>query len=89
MWMYWRYFMWNFVGRENFDQGYFPWNLKSGHWLSGIKPIDEARLYNMEEEPVRMKTDPGRNKYYFIPYCLESWVCSGITKTIKEIFWLY
>ncbi|MBK6389281.1 MAG: DUF2723 domain-containing protein [Saprospiraceae bacterium] len=67
MWMYWRYFMWNFVGRENFDQGYFPWNLKSGHWLSGIKPIDEARLYNMEEEPVRMKTDPGRNKYYFIP----------------------
>ncbi|MEP7322141.1 MAG: DUF2723 domain-containing protein [Saprospiraceae bacterium] len=70
MWMYWRYFMWNFVGRENFDQGYFPWILKSGQWMSGIKPLDEARLYNMEKEPTRMKNDAGRNKYFFIPLIL-------------------
>ncbi|MEP7267213.1 MAG: DUF2723 domain-containing protein [Saprospiraceae bacterium] len=69
-WMYFRYFMWNFVGRENFDQGYYPWNKKSGQWLSGITPLDEARLYNMEKEPERMKTNPGRNKYYFIPLIL-------------------
>ncbi len=70
MWMYYRYFMWNFVGRLNFDQGYFPWMLKSGHWLSGIKVIDEARLYNMDKEPTRMKTNAGRNRYYFIPLIL-------------------
>lgn len=69
-WMYERYFMWNFVGRANFDQGYFPWVKKSGHWLSGIKPIDEALLYNMDKEPQRMRTNEGRNKYYFIPLLL-------------------
>ena len=69
-WMYQRYFMWNFVGRANFDQGYFPWVKKSGHWLSGIKPIDEAMLYNMDKEPTRMRTTEGRNKYYFIPLIL-------------------
>lgn len=69
-WMYWRYFFWNFVGRQNFDQGYFPWNLKSGHSLSGIKPIDHMFLYNQDKEPDRMKNDPGRNKYYFIPLIL-------------------
>lgn len=70
MWMYWRYFMWNFVGRQNFDQGYFPWNLKSGHWFSGIKALDEMRLYNLDKEPSRMKDNAGRNKYYFIPLLL-------------------
>lgn len=70
MWMYWRYFMWNFSGRQNFDQGYFPWNLKSGQWFSGIKPIDELRLYNLDKEPGRMKNDPGRNRYFFIPLIL-------------------
>ncbi len=69
-WMYVRYFMWNFIGRQNFDQGYFPWNLKSGHALSGIKPLDEAFLYNMSKEPARMKNDPGRNRYFMIPFIL-------------------
>jgi hypothetical protein len=43
-WMYWRYFLWNFGGRRNGEQGFFPWDVKSGHWRSGIKPLDEARL---------------------------------------------
>lgn len=66
-WMYWRYFMWNFAGRQNGEQGYEPWNKANGHWLSGIKPIDEARLYNQDELPESMKADKARNKYYLLP----------------------
>lgn len=66
-WMYWRYFMWNFVGRQNGEQGYFPWDKTSGHWLSGIKSIDEGRLYNQSELTTVMKQDQARNTYYFLP----------------------
>lgn len=66
-WMYWRYFMWNFVGRQTFEQGYYPWDLSKGHWMSGIKPLDEARLYNMDNLPDTIKNDESANKYYFLP----------------------
>ena len=66
-WMYWRYFMWNFVGRQNADQGFMPWNVKDGHWLSGIKSIDEAKLYNQDELPDAIKEEQSRNVYYFLP----------------------
>ena len=66
-WMYFRYFMWNFAGKQNAEQGYYSWNKKSGHWLSGIKPLDEARLYNMDEMPSSMKKHQGTNKYYLLP----------------------
>lgn len=66
-WMYVRYFMWNFVGRQNAEQGFFPWNVKSGHWESGVKFIDEARLYNMSDLPPPMKKEKSKNHYYFIP----------------------
>lgn len=66
-WMYWRYFMWNFVGRENGEQGTEPWNPKSGHWASGIKFLDSARLFNMDKMPDSMKNNQARNKYYFLP----------------------
>jgi hypothetical protein len=66
-WMYLRYFMWNFAGKQNGDQGYYPWDKRSGHWLSGIKPVDEARLYKMDNMPDTMKNDQARNTYYFLP----------------------
>ncbi len=66
-WMFWRYFMWNFVGRENGEQGFFPWNKKDGHWLSGISVIDGARLYNQEQLPEAIRMDQSRNTYYFLP----------------------
>lgn len=69
-WMYWRYFMWNFVGRENADQGFFPWNVKDGHWASGVQVIDEMRLYNMDQLPDAIKEDKSRNFYYFLPLIL-------------------
>ncbi len=67
-WMYWRYFMWNFAGRQNGDQGFEPWNKADGHWLSGIKFIDELRLYNMDEIPETFKANEARNKYYLLPF---------------------
>ena len=67
-WMYWRYFMWNFAGRQNGDQGFYPWDLKSGHWLSGIKPLDEARLYNMSKLPEAYKAHRANNTYFLLPF---------------------
>ena len=69
-WMYWRYFMWNFAGRQNGAQGYQPWNESDGHWESGVKFIDEARLYNMDYLPDAMKKHKANNHYYFIPLIL-------------------
>ena len=66
-WMYWRYFMWNFVGRQNGEQGVFSWDPKDGNWLSGIDFIDSKRLYNQAELTDAIKNDQARNKYYFLP----------------------
>lgn len=66
-WMYMRYFMWNFVGRQNGDQGFYPWNLKDGNWMSGVKAIDEAKLYNQDKLTDAMKNNKARNTYFFLP----------------------
>ncbi len=67
MWyMYGRYFMWNFVGRQTIDQG--RGNQLSGEWLSGINFIDEARL-GPQDMPDHMKNG-ARNTYYFLPFIL-------------------
>ncbi len=67
-WMYWRYFMWNFSGRQNGTQGYKPWNVKSGHWVSGIKAVDEARLHEMDSMTDTMKKHKAHNKYFMLPF---------------------
>jgi hypothetical protein len=69
-WMYWRYFMWNFSGRQNGEQGYYAWDPSAGHWISGFDALDEMRLGNQKELTERMKNDPARNKYYMIPFFL-------------------
>jgi len=63
--MYLRYLMWNFVGRQNDCQG--NGNPLYGNWMSGIKFIDEARLGNLDNIPDDLKKNPGNNKYYFLP----------------------
>jgi len=63
--MYLRYFMWNFAGRQNDIQG--NGNVINGNWISGIKFIDEARLGNLDQLPEDLKTNPANNKYYFLP----------------------
>ncbi len=67
-WMYWRYFMWNFVGRQNSNQGYYNWNPKDGNWISGIKPLDSFRLYNQSKLTTTMKNHKARNTYFFLPF---------------------
>ncbi len=66
-WMYFRYFMWNFVGKQNGDQGYYFWDKKDGHWVSGIKAFDSSKLYNMDEVPDTMEKNKAHNKYFFLP----------------------
>jgi hypothetical protein len=66
--MYLRYFMWNFAGRQNDIQG--NGNPIHGNWISGIKFIDNARLGNLDKIPPDLKNNPGRNTYFFLPLIL-------------------
>lgn len=69
-WMYWRYFMWNFSGRQNDVQGHGKGGasmLLEGNWLSGIDAIDSERLGNQSELPSSISNNPGYNKYFMIP----------------------
>jgi hypothetical protein len=69
-WMYWRYFMWNFSGRQNGEQGYYAWDPTSGNWITGIDAIDASRIGNQSELPDKDKYNQARNKYYMIPFIL-------------------
>ncbi len=62
--MYWRYFFWNFVGRQNDNQGMFA-DLLNGNWLSGIGFIDKMRL-GPQDIPDTMQ-NKARNTFYFLP----------------------
>ncbi len=66
--MYWRYLMWNFVGRQNDIQGKYD-NL-DGNWISGINFIDEMHLGSQDNLPSDVKNNKGRNAYYFLPFIL-------------------
>lgn len=63
--MYGRYFMWNFVGRQNDTQGQL--DIFNGNWLSGVDFIDEARLGSQQQLPTDVLENKGRNTYYFLP----------------------
>ena len=66
--MYARYFMWNFVGRQNDTQGHG--DILNGNWISGINFIDSIRLGDQATLPDHMKNNKGRNAYYFLPLIL-------------------
>lgn len=66
--MYWRYFMWNYVGRQNDIQG--PGGITKGNWLSGIQFIDEMRLGPQDKLPQSMKNNKARNTMFFLPFIL-------------------
>ncbi|MCF8255330.1 MAG: DUF2723 domain-containing protein, partial [Bacteroidia bacterium] len=66
--MYWRYFFWNFIGRQNDDQGYG--DITRGNWLSGINFIDEWRLGPQKTMPDPMKNNSAHNTYFFLPLIL-------------------
>ncbi|MEM6685401.1 MAG: DUF2723 domain-containing protein [Bacteroidota bacterium] len=63
--MYWRYFMWNFVGRQDDIQGKMD---NHGDWISGIKWIDEWHLERSQDNlPSDVLNNKARNTYYFLP----------------------
>jgi Protein of unknown function (DUF2723) len=66
-WMYWRYFMWNFAGRQNAEQGFTPTDKSKGNWVSGIPFLDKYRLFDDSAAPNSIKHDPAYNKYYLLP----------------------
>lgn len=66
--MYWRYFMWNFSGRQNDIQG--NGDIIHGNWITGIKFLDEMRLGNQSELPDTLKSEKALNKYYMLPFLL-------------------
>ncbi len=69
-WMYWRYFMWNFVGRQNQIHSPSPDNIFHGNWESGIKFIDDFRLGDQSNAPAVLAEDKGKNHYFFLPLLL-------------------
>lgn len=69
-WMYWRYFMWNFVGRQNQVHSPVPGNIFHGNWESGVKFIDDMRLGDQSNAPAVLSQDKGKNHYFFLPLLL-------------------
>ena len=63
--MYMRYFMWNFVGRQDNEDGQLGG--RSGAWLSGIKPIDALRLGNQANLPPSITQNKAYNRFFFLP----------------------
>ncbi len=68
-WMYWRYFLWNFGGRQNDIQG-TSGGITEGNWLSGIDMIDEQRLGEQSTLPPSMTNNKGYNKLFLLPFLL-------------------
>ena len=65
--MYFRYFMWNFAGRQNDTQSHG--GIENGNWISGINFLDEMRLGKQTDLPLSMQS-PARNTYYLLPLLL-------------------
>lgn len=68
--MYWRYFMWNFVGRQNDLHSSAPGDVYKGNWESGIGVIDKIHLGDMSEGPDYITRSRAKNHFYFLPLLL-------------------
>ena len=66
--MYWRYFMWNFAGRQNDIQGNGEW--EHGNWITGIPFLDNMRLGDQSKLPTELKENKGHNVFYCLPLLL-------------------
>lgn len=84
--MYLRYFMWNFSGRQNDIQGHG--GIIKGNWLSGIPFIDEARLGPQNKLPKSMSENKGMNKLYLLPLILGLIGLVFQYRKTKQEFWV-
>ena len=69
-WMYMRYFMWNFAGKQNDIQGVNMSNVRDGNWKTGISFWDNARLSNQDTLPDSLKNNKANNKLFALPLIL-------------------
>lgn len=83
--MYWRYFMWNFVGRQDDIQGKLD---NHGNWLSGVKFVDEWHLGSQDHLPTDVLENKARNTYFFLPLILGIIGLLFLFKTDKQLFWI-
>jgi hypothetical protein len=83
--MYWRYFMWNFTGRQDDIQGKYD---SHGNWISGIKPIDEWHLgLSQDNLPSDVLNNKARNTYYFLPLILGLIGLFFLFNKDRKLFW--
>ena len=69
-WMYWRYFLWNFAGRQNDIHSPSPGDIFKGNWECGIGFIDRIRLGDQSDAPSYLAENKGKNHYYMLPLLL-------------------
>ena len=69
-WMYWRYFMWNFAGRQNEIHSPNPGDPFYGNWECGIGFIDKSRLGDQSDAPEILAENKGKNHYFLLPLIL-------------------
>ena len=67
-WMYFRYFFWNFGGKQNDTQGHGSFT--DGNWISGISVLDNMRLGNQDVLPDHWENNPARNTFFLLPFLL-------------------
>lgn len=69
-WMYFRYFMWNFSGKQNDVQGVFSGNVRDGNWITGISFIDNMLYGDQSLMPDSSKNNKAHNKLFLLPFIL-------------------
>lgn len=69
-WMYMRYFLWNFSGKQNDNQGLFAGNKRDGNWITGISPIDNMLYGDQSAMPDSLKNNKANNKLFALPLIL-------------------
>ena len=83
--MYWRYFMWNFTGRQDDIQGRYD---NHGNWISGIKAFDSWHLGQSQDNlPSDVKNNKARNTYFFFPLILGLIGLFFLFNKDKKLFW--
>ncbi len=69
-WMYFRYFMWNFSGKQNDNQGLFAGNVRDGNWITGISFFDNMIYGDQGNMPDSLKNNKANNKLFALPFIL-------------------
>lgn len=68
--MYLRYFLWNFSGKQNDIQGIFIGNVRDGNWITGINMVDKSLFGDQTLMPDSMKNNKAHNKLFMLPFLL-------------------